>query len=163
MRNIIRSVWTYRVDGQQMGTYTEAYARQAYDTLKARGARVQLVRTDHVTTSFVKTGRNWDEVTTVVQDSHPAKSVGEHAADAALAAERLNNPYGESYGHSPYYNDAAMLLVDAFGAADRQGRLGDIVRGFYRLADADGYRVHKLLVSLKRGRQSDVLDALAVF
>lgn len=163
MREIIRTVWTYRIDGQQMGNYTEAYAQQAFDTIKAQGARVQLIRIDHLACSFAKTGRNWDVVTTVVLDTHPAKSVGEHAADAALTADRLNNPYTEHYGHSPYYNDAASLLVEAFGEADRQGRLDAVLAGFRKLADSDGYRVHKLLISLKRGRQADVLDALAAF
>lgn len=161
MSNIIRSFWTYRVDGEQMGSYTEDYAQRAFDTLKAQCARVQLVRVDHVATSFAKTGRNWDVVTTVVLDSHPAKSVGEIAADAAFIAEQLNDPYAEYHGRSAYYNDAAMLLVDAFGVADREGRLSDVVRGFNKLADMDGYRVHKMLVSLKRGRVMDVLNGLA--
>lgn len=72
---LIRSVWTYKVNGQVMGTYgdNEAYCRGMYDTLTelSPATRVQLVRLDHYASDFATTGKNWTSVPTVVKDSHP--------------------------------------------------------------------------------------------
>ena len=69
----IRTVWTYKVNGEQMGTYTEDYARDAYDTLVEihPTVRIQAVRIDHIASDFATTGKNWTSVPTVVKDSHP--------------------------------------------------------------------------------------------
>lgn len=85
--------------------------------------------------------------------------VGEEAAKAAELAVYLNGVDK----HSPYHVDAAYLLVNLFRAAKDQGRALQTVNAFHRLATADGYRVHKLLISLKRGRQDDVLTALLAY
>jgi hypothetical protein len=70
---LIRTVWTYKVNGEVMGTYTEGYARSAYDTLANLNpnCRVQLVRFDHYASDFAATGKNWTSVPTVVEDTHP--------------------------------------------------------------------------------------------
>lgn len=165
--NIIRSVWTYAVDGRHMGTYTEAYARGMFQTLTDLGnTNVQLIRMDHVATSFAKTGRNWDVVKVVVAgpvDEEPKRSAGELAAVAASRATVLADPNAVTASATPYYNDAVYLLVELFCMAQRQGRLVAVNAAFHKLADADAYRVHKLLVSLKRGRQLDVLEALLAY
>ncbi|MFM9635958.1 hypothetical protein [Streptomyces turgidiscabies] len=69
----IRTVWTYKVNGQAMGTYTEDYARGMYDTLAdlSPSSRVQLVRFDHYASDFATTGKNWTSAPTVVEDTHP--------------------------------------------------------------------------------------------
>jgi hypothetical protein len=69
----IRTVWTYKVNGEQMGTYTEDYARGMYNTLAnlSPASRVQLVRFDHYASDFATTGKNWTSVPTVVEDTHP--------------------------------------------------------------------------------------------
>ena len=74
--NIIRSVWTYAVNGEAMGTYTKYYVYGMYATLAMihSNTRVQVVRIDHVATDFATTGRNWDSVLTVVEDTHPEPS-----------------------------------------------------------------------------------------
>lgn len=156
MKNIIRTVWTYKVNGEQ-------YAREAYQALADRGADVQLVRMDHVASDFAKTGRNWDVVTTVVAggtEEEPARSAGELAAHAASVAAQLNDPHAEAIRVTPYYCDAEYMLVELFCAAQRQGKLVKVNAAFHKLADSEPYRVHKLLISLKRGRQLDVMDAL---
>lgn len=88
--------------------------------------------------------------------------VGEEAAKAAERAAALNDPNADATG-SPYYADAAYLLVDLFRAAKDQGHALQTVNAFHRLATDDGYRVHKLLISLKRGRLDDVLTALLAY
>lgn len=90
-------------------------------------------------------------------------SPGEEAGKAADTADRLNNRCGADASSPMYRDDAAHHLLKAFTEAKRTGRLSSVVRGFNRLAEMDGYRVHKLLISLKRGRQGDVLNALEVF
>jgi hypothetical protein len=69
----IRTVWTYKVNGEAMGTYTEDYARSMYNTLASLhpASRVQLVRFDHYASDFATTGKNWTSVPTVVEDTHP--------------------------------------------------------------------------------------------
>jgi hypothetical protein len=69
----IRTVWTYKVNGEVMGTYTEDYARRMYDTLASLhpASHVQLVRFDHYASDFATTGKNWTSVPTVVEDTHP--------------------------------------------------------------------------------------------
>ncbi|TVL89721.1 hypothetical protein [Streptomyces sp. SAJ15] len=69
----IRTVWTYKVNGEVMGTYTEDYARGMYETLAELHptTRVQLVRFDHYASDFATTGKNWTSVPTVVADTHP--------------------------------------------------------------------------------------------
>ncbi len=165
--SIIRSVWTYAVDGRHQGTYTEEYSRGMYELLASKGnTTVQLIRMDHVATSFAQTGRNWDIVTVVVAgpvDDEPKRSTGELAAVAAELAAQLNDPYAETVTATSYYNDAAYLLVELFCAAQRQDKLLAVNAAFHRLAKDDAYRVHKLLVSLKRGRQLDVLEALLAY
>lgn len=161
-REIIRTVWTYRVNGQQMGTCTEAYARDAFRSLAETGAvNVELVAFDHVATDFATTGRNWDVVTRIVDTT--VKSVGQLAAEAAAVAARLNDPYAEMVTCGPYYNDAAYLLLNAFQTAEGQGMLARVTAGYNALSKAEGHRVHKLLISLKRGRVQDVLDGLATY
>lgn len=160
--DIIRSVWTYNVDGRDQGTYTETYARGMYETLAAHGANVRLVRIDHVAADFQLTGRNWDSVRNVVAGSAP-KTPGELAAELAWSAYELADPYGSKSHTSPYYQDAAHLLLEALTKAKQEGRLGRVTRGFRALADREGHRVHRLLLSLKQGRQNDVLDALMVY
>ena len=46
--DVIRTVWTYTVDGEQMGTFEESYAREMFRTLFAQGSDVKLIRIDHV-------------------------------------------------------------------------------------------------------------------
>jgi hypothetical protein len=81
---LIRTVWTYKVNGEVMGTYTEDYARGMYETLASLNpnTRVQLVRFDHYATDFATTGRNWDSVPTVVDDTHPESAAEEPTAQA---------------------------------------------------------------------------------
>lgn len=150
-----------------MGTYTEQYARGMYETLTGLGStNVQLIRMDHVATSFAKTGRNWDIVKVVVAgpvDDEPTRSAGELAAVAASKATVLADPNAVTASATPYYNDASYLLVELFCMAQRQGKLVQVNGAFHKLADAEPYRVHKLLISLKRGRQLDVLDALLTY
>lgn len=69
----IRTVWTYKVNGEVMGTYPKDYARGMYDTLASLSpsSRVQLVRFDHYASDFAATGKNWTSVPTVVADTHP--------------------------------------------------------------------------------------------
>lgn len=69
----IRTVWTYKVNGEAMGTYTEDYARSMYDSLASLSpsSRVQLVRFDHYASDFAATGKNWTSAPTVVADTHP--------------------------------------------------------------------------------------------
>lgn len=162
MNEIIRTVWTYRVNGQQMGTYTEAYARDAFRSLAESGAvNVELVAFDHVASDFATTGRNWTVTTRIVETT--LKSVGELACEAAVTAAHLADPYASVVIQSPYFNDASHHLLHAFTVADGQGRLAHVLAGFNRLAKAEGHRVHRLLISLKRGRTEDVLNALAEY
>lgn len=165
--SIIRTVWTYAVNGRHQGAYTEEYARSVYELLASKGNKTaQLIRMDHVATSFAETGRNWDVVTTVVAgpvDDEPKRSAGELAAVAASRATALADPNGVTASATPYYNDAVYLLVELFVTAQRQGKLVAVNSAFHKLADNDAYRVHKLLVSLKRGRLLAVLDALMVY
>lgn len=160
--DIIRSIWTYNVDGRDMGTYTEQYSREMYKLLAQQGANVRLVRIDHVAADFQLTGRNWDSVRNTIE-GHAPKSLGELAAELAWTAYELADPYGSKHHTSPYYQDAAHLLLEALTAAKTEGRLGRVTRGFRALADREGHRVHRLLTSLKSGRQADVLDALMVY
>ena len=83
---LIRSVWTYKVNGEVMGTYTEDYARRAYDTLARLHptARVQLVRFDHYASDFAATGKNWTSVPTVVEDTHPEPTPEPQAETTAI-------------------------------------------------------------------------------
>jgi len=69
----IRTVWTYKVNGEAMGTYTEDYARGMYNTLASLSptSRMQLMRFDHYASDFATTGKNWTSVPTVVADTHP--------------------------------------------------------------------------------------------
>lgn len=85
----IRTVWTYKVNGEAMGTYTEDYARSMYDTLASLSpsCRVQLVRFDHYASDFAATGKNWTSVPTVVADTHP-----EPAPEAKSTAIELLDP-----------------------------------------------------------------------
>ncbi len=162
MNKVIRTVWTYRVNGRQMGTCTEAYARDAFRSLAESGAvNVELVAFDHVASDFATTGRNWT-VTTRILDT-TVKSVGEMACEAAVTAAHLNDPYASVVIQSPYFNDASHQLLNAFTMAEGQGRLARVVAGFNNLAKHEGHRVHRLLVSLKQGRTETVLDALAKY
>ena len=164
MQKVLGSSWIVTVDGADTsGLQREAYCRDLYETLVAgnRSNRIQLVRIDRVASDFASTGRNWNNVRTVVEDSMPDKTVGEYAADAAFKAAQLSGPDEETTASAQYYNDAAYLLLDAFSLAEREGRLSAVVRGYSWLADNEGHRVHRLLISLKRGRQADVLDGLA--
>lgn len=81
----IRTVWTYKVNGEVMGTYNEAYVRDAYDTLTGinPAAHIQIVRLDHIPSDFATTGKNWTVVPTVVKDSHP-KPVAEPKKSTAI-------------------------------------------------------------------------------
>lgn len=167
MTKILGSSWMVKVNGaNSSGLQRETYCRDLFATLvdlNGKSNRIQLVRIDRVASDFALTGRNWDNVHTIVLDNQPDKTPGQHAADAAFKALQLNDPHADSYSHtSPYYQDAAHLLVAAFGAARREGRLDAVVRGFNWLADNEGHRVHRLLLSLKTGRQADVLNGLAV-
>lgn len=159
---IIRTVWTYRVDGRQMGTYTEAYAREAFQMMSDSGTvNAELVAFDHVASDYATTGRNWDVVTRIVATT--MKSVGQLACEAAVKAAELNDPYAPAVVPGTYFNDASHLLLEAFTVAQGQGRLARVVAGFNRLAEDEGHRVHRLLISLKRGRTEDVLNALAEY
>lgn len=162
MSEIIRTVWTYRVEGQQMGTYTEAYARDAFRSLAESGAvNAELVAFDHVASDFATTGRNWDVVTRVVDTT--MKSVGQLACEAAVTAAHLNDPYASVVIHSPYFNDASHQLLDLFTFAQGTAQLARVVAQFNTLAKFEGDRVHKLLISLKRGRRDDVMAALLAY
>jgi hypothetical protein len=138
-----------------------------YELLSSNGnTTAQLIRMDHVSASFARTGRNWDVVTTVVAGpvaDEPKRSAGELAAVAASLATTLSDPNAVTASATPYYQDAAYLLLDLFSAAQRQGKLVAVNAAFHRLAGDDAYRVHKLLVSLKRGRQLAVLEALLAY
>ena len=158
---IIRTVWTYRVNGEQMGTYDEVYARSMFETLAESSAVVELLAMDHVATDFATTGRNWTVVPRVVATT--IKSLGELAGEAATVAARLNDPYAEAVSFGPYFQDASWHLLEAFRQADEQGQLARVVGGYNKLATAEGHRVHRLLLSLKQGRTQDVLTALAAY
>lgn len=167
MKKILGSSWMVKVNGANSnGLQRETYCRDLFATLvdlNGKSNRIQLVRIDRVASDFALTGRNWDNVHTIVLDNQPDKTPGQHAADAAFKALQLNDPHADSYSHtSPYYQDAVYMLVEAFCAARREGRLDAVVRGFNWLADNEGHRVHRLLLSLKTGRQADVLNGLAV-
>lgn len=159
--DIIRSVWTYAVDGEHQGTYTEQYARGMYETLRDMGnTSVQLIRMDHVETSFAATGRNWDVRTTVVAGplAGPAgRSAGELAA---VAADRAAVAAGEDGTQTPYRTDAAALILDLFRHAQQDGKMVRVATALDRLTTAEPHRVHRLLTSLKRGRTLDVSEAL---
>lgn len=166
MSNILGSSWIVKVNGvNTSGLQRHGYCRGLFDTLIKLNpsARVQIVRIDRVATDFATTGRNWNNVQTIEDDTQPELSVGEEAARAATVAAKLNDPNMAIPFATPYYEDAVYMLVETFGRAKREGRLNKVVAAFYRLAEDDGYRVHKLLISLKRGRQTDVLNALATY
>ena len=168
---IIGTSWTYTINGQGfMGTYEEDYCLGMYETTRriSPTAAVQVIRLDRVASDFATTGKNWTVKRTVVLDSHPTdtRTVAEMARDAAFLAEQAGDPYGDPKGTSPYFNDAYALLDNLFRVArERHGArgLGVVVAAFERLAQAEGDRVHRLLISLKRGRTFDVLDGLLAY
>jgi hypothetical protein len=88
----IRTVWTYKVNGEVMGTYTEDYARGAYETLASLhpASRVQLVRFDHYASDFAATGKNWTSVPTVVEDTHPEPTPEPQKKRKSTAIELLD-------------------------------------------------------------------------
>lgn len=166
--NIIGTSWTYTVNGQgHMGTYLEDYCRGMFNTLREINptASVQVIRLDRIASDFATTGVNWTVKRTVVLDSHPGedRTVAEMARDAAFLAEAAGDPNGEATGTSPYFNDAVALLDNLFRVTrERKGGrgLGVLVEAFDSLVKREPHRVHRLLISLKRGRTFDVMDAL---
>ena len=161
MSNIIRTVWTYRVNGQQMGTYSEDYARGMFETLAAEGASVELVAVDHVAADFAATGRNWTNRTRVVATTvaRPAE-LAVKAAELATAAAEWDGVFP---GRTHYYHDAYALLSNLFQTALEQGSLSAASAAYNRLVGTEGHRVHRLLTNLKRGRVQFVLDGLLAY
>lgn len=166
---VLYSTWTYTVNGTRWGTYSEDYATRAFENLKADGQVTELIRVDHVASDFATTGLHAEAVSVVVA-SHGADevradlaaSIGERAYDMAVVADEAAHRYDTEWdGHGgPYRRDAAYLLLGMLGAAQARGELAAVVRGFYRLADQEPHRVHRLLLSLKQDRTADVVAAL---
>lgn len=102
VKQIIRTVWAYTVNGEQKGTCTEDYARKAYQSLIELGQQnVQVIRMDHVASDFAKTGKNWTVSTTVELDSNPVPSTGELATptdDELITAVYMPNGSLGYYG-----------------------------------------------------------------
>jgi rubrerythrin len=141
----IRTVWTYKVNGEQMGTYTEDYARGMYNTLAnlSPSSRVQLVRFDHYASDFATTGKNWTSIPTVVEDTHPEAAAEPKQETTAIELLDPMRTCRRCKGTGTFWimsdNPAPCRNCSAAGkvpsARDRR-RIAAAERNYYRLVKA---------------------------
>lgn len=154
MSDIMRSVWTYTVNGNGfMGTYTEDYCRGMYEsTLRINpNAAVQVIRIDHVASDFATTGVHWTSTRTVVLDSKPQRSLADVIYDVATLV---------SESGTATVNSVAFRIDALFHLAQEQKCHSEVRWALIKLTEAEPERLPKLVESLALGRTQDVLNAL---